>query len=350
MNSQSYYLEEGFPFHHRKLEKLKAFLAKNDLTYDQQIQYSVLLCNDEGGIVGCGSRHENILKCIAIDKTLQGEGLLQRIMTQLITNAFDQGMSHLFLFTKPQYNEIFSDMGFYPITETKDMLLMENRRNGIQQYLAKEAAPFKGLSDTMVGAIVMNANPFTNGHRYLVETAARQCDRLHVFVLSADASEFPPDVRLELVKRGCSDFPNVFIHGSSDYLISHATFPDYFLKDKASGSEKAVELDLKIFGNYYQKAFGITHRFVGEEPFSKITALYNQEMKKILPHYGIQVVELPRHCLDDTIISATFVRKKFLEGDLQGLKTFVPSATYEYLLSKKGQRLRDKLLEKGETL
>ena len=89
MNSQSYYLEEGFPFHHRKLEKLKAFLSKNDLTYDQQIQYSVLLCNDEGGIVGCGSRHENILKCIAIDKTLQGEGLLQRIMTQLITNAFD---------------------------------------------------------------------------------------------------------------------------------------------------------------------------------------------------------------------------------------------------------------------
>ena len=67
MNSQSYYLEEGFPFRNRKLEKLKAFLSENALAYDQQIQYTVLLCNDEGKIMGCGSRHENTLKCIAIE-------------------------------------------------------------------------------------------------------------------------------------------------------------------------------------------------------------------------------------------------------------------------------------------
>ena len=348
MSLQSYYLEEGFPFRNRKLENLKKFLSENALTYDQQIQYSVLLCNDEGTIVGCGSRHENILKCIA--KTLQGEGLLQRIMTQLITNAFHQGITHLFLFTKPEYKGIFADMGFYPIAKTEEMLLMENRRNGIKQYLKKEAEPFENLPSTVVGSIVMNANPFTNGHRYLVETASRQCDQLHVFVLSADASEFPADVRLDLVTKGCEDLYNVYVHGSSDYLISHATFPDYFLKDKASGSEKAVELDLKIFGKYYQKTFGITHRFVGEEPFSKITALYNQEMKKILPDYGIQVIELPRYRLDDTIISATLVRKKFLEGDFEGIKNFVPYPTYEYLLSQKGQALRKKLLEKGAAL
>lgn len=111
-----------------------------------------------------------------------------------------------------------------------------------------------------------------------------------------------------------------------------------------------MELDLKIFGKYYQKTFGITHRFVGEEPFSKITALYNQEMKKILPDYGIQVIELPRYRLDDTIISATLVRKKFLEGDFEGIKNFVPYTTYEYLLSQKGQALRKKLLEKGAAL
>lgn len=261
-------------------------------------------------------------------------------MTQLITNAFHQGITHLFLFTKPEYKGIFADMGFYPIAKTEEMLLMENRRNGIKQYLKKEAEPFENLPSTVVGSIVMNANPFTNGHRYLVETASRQCDQLHVFVLSADASEFPADVRLDLVTKGCEDLYNVYVHGSSDYLISHATFPDYFLKDKASGSEKAVELDLKIFGKYYQKTFGITHRFVGEEPFSKITALYNQEMKKILPDYGIQVIELPRYRLDDTIISATLVRKKFLEGDFEGIKNFVPYTTYEYLLSQKGQALR----------
>ena len=348
MSSQSYYLEEGFPFRNRKLDKLKLFLSENNLTYDQQIQYTVLLCNDEGKIMGCGSRHENTLKCIAIDKSLQGEGQLQRIITQLITNAVEHNISHLFLFTKPEYNIVFSDMGFYPITQTDDMLLMENRKDGITQYLKKEAEPYENLPASSVGAIVMNANPFTNGHRYLVETASKICDQLHVFVLSADASEFPADVRLELVKKGCEDLYNVYVHGSSGYLISHATFPDYFLKDKASSSEKAVELDLKIFGKYYQKAFGITERFVGDEPFSKITALYNQEMKKILPEYGIQVTELPRYQCGGTIISATTVRQKFLEGNTEELQAFVPHSTYEYLISPKGQALRKKLLEKQE--
>ena len=140
----------------------------------------------------------------------------------------------------------------------------------------------------------------------------------------------------------------MYVHGSSDYLISHATFPDYFLKDKASSSEKAVELDLKIFGKYYQKAFGITERFVGDEPFSKITALYNQQMKKLLPEYGIQVTELPRYRCGSTIISATTVRQKFLEGSMEELQDFVPYSTYEYLISPKGQALRQKLLEKQE--
>ena len=77
--------------------------------------------------------------------------------------------------------------------------------------------------------------------------------------LSADSSEFPSDLRLELVKKGCADFANVQIHGSSDYLISAATFfPDYFLKDKATVSDKTALLDLMIFGVYFKETFGIT--------------------------------------------------------------------------------------------
>ena len=87
---------------------------------------------------------------------------------------------------------------------------------------------------------------------------------------------------------------------------------------------------------------------MGDEPFSKITALYNQEMKKILPEYGIQVTELPRYRCGGTIISATTVRQKFLEGNTEELQAFVPYSTYEYLISPKGQALRKKLLEKQE--
>ena len=96
------YLEEGFPFQGRKRKKMEEFLEKSGLTYDPQIIYSVLLCREDGEIIGCGSRHENILKCIAVDEAYQGEGLLQRIVTQLIKQAYTYGIPHLFLFTKPE--------------------------------------------------------------------------------------------------------------------------------------------------------------------------------------------------------------------------------------------------------
>lgn len=275
---------------------------------------------------------------------------MQIIITQLIKNAFEQGISHLFLFTKPMYEQMFSDMGFYPITETPDMLLMENRKDGIRQYLKEETKNIPDCTDCSIGSIVMNANPFTNGHKYLVETAAKSCDYLHVFVLSTDSSEFPSDIRLELVKQGCAHLSNVSVHGSSDYLISHATFPDYFLKDKATATEKAAVLDLQIFGSYFKEAFHITHRFVGEEPFSLITRTYNEQMKKILPSFDIIVTEIPRCKKNNTVISATFVRQKFLEGDFLLLKDFVPKTTYDFLISPKGSELRNQLLTTGATL
>lgn len=349
MDTEAFYFEEGFPFQGRKRIQLEDFLKKNDLTYDKKIQYSVMLKTGDGKLAGCGSRHENILKCIAIDPAFQGEGCLQRIMTALLKNASQSGISHLFLFTKPMYQQMFSDMGFYPITRTDEMLFMENRKNGICEYLEQEASQILLKKGETAGAIVMNANPFTNGHRYLVETAAASCEVLHVFVLSEDASDFPADIRLALVKRGCADLKNVFVHGSSDYLISHATFPDYFLKEKAAAPEKAALLDLQIFGQYFKPAFHLTKRFVGEEPFCPTTRAYNEQMKKVLPDFGIRVIEIPR-CTgsDGTAISATLVRRSFLFGSLEDVRPLVPQTTYAWLSSSEGQSLKEKLLLEKE--
>ena len=105
-------------------------------------------------------------------------------------------------------------------------------------------------------------------------------------------------------------------------------------------------LDLKIFGTYFKEAFHIDCRYVGEEPFSEITRVYNQEMKKILPDYGIEVTEIPRWRNREQVISATYVRKKFLEGDWETLKEMVPETTYAYLTSEEGRGLREKLLNR----
>ncbi len=52
-------------------------------------------------LVGCGAIAGNVLKCIAIDPSLQGEGLSLKLLTELLTLAYELGRSELFLFTKP---------------------------------------------------------------------------------------------------------------------------------------------------------------------------------------------------------------------------------------------------------
>ena len=88
---------------------------------------------------------------------------------------------------------------------------------------------------------------------------------------------------------------------------------------------------------------------MGEEPFSEIPRVYHEEIKKILPRYGIEVREIPRCRNGEQVISATFVRKKFLEGDWEGLKELVPETTYTYLLSHEGKALREKLRNREKT-
>ena len=232
MEGFTFYQEEGRPFLGRKLEKMRSFLERQGLDLDEKIQYSVILYTGEGKIAACGSRQGNVLKCIAVDPQFQGEGLMVKLMSSLMKNAWEEGITHLFVFTKPGNQGYFQELGFWPVMDTRDMLLMENKKDGIREYLRKEAAPYENRFSLKTGAIVMNANPFTKGHRYLIRQGAKQCEILHVFVLSEDASEFPAQIRMELVKKGCSDLKNVYVHGSSDYLISHATFPDYFLKGK----------------------------------------------------------------------------------------------------------------------
>lgn len=330
------YIEEGFPFTGRKLEKLKAFLHNRDLNYDSQITYSVLVCDPDGRILGTASRDRNVLKCIAIADKMEGEGLLGTLMTYVLTNAHKAGQTHLFLFTKPVYAPLFNGLGFTPIIETEHILLMENTAHGIWDYLEHEQHLTPCLSpETRIGAIVMNANPFTNGHLYLIEEARKDCDFLHVFVLSSEDTFFPPDTRLNLVRQGCSGFSDVAVHGGSDYLISHATFPDYFLKDSQVAEQAKGELDLQIFCKYFRDTFHIAVRYVGNEPFCATTKAYNTLMQQILPANGIEVKIIPRLCQNNLPVSATKVREYLKNHDLDAVRPLVPVTTYDYLLKEK---------------
>ncbi len=321
---------QGRPFKGRALERIKEFLAGLGLRYDDGVEMTACACTDEGEIVATASRQGPVLKCIGVSGEHQGEGLSASVVTEVVTDAIQSGLSHLFVFTKPSNRQIFDDLGFFPMAETSDVLLMENRRGGVKKFVASLDAPVR---DGVIGAVVANCNPFTKGHQYLMETAASQCDFLHVFVLSAEKSLFPAALRFEMVKRGVAHLKNCAVHPTGDYLISSATFPDYFLKDLARADDVKCELDLAIFAQCFAAPLNITRRYVGTEPFSVVTAKYNEAMKAWLPPRGIEVVEVPRREAGERPISATRVRELLKSGSLDapGLAELLPETTLEIL-------------------
>ena len=311
----------------RKKQLWQEFLFKAGLQADEGLERTCLIWEGDE-IIAAGSRQENLLKCIAVDDAHQGEGLTGTLLTQLRQDAFANGHSHLFLYTKPKNKFMFSSLFFYPIAQTKDVLLMENKRDGLKTFLAGlPSEPCEGV----VGAAVMNCNPFTKGHRYLIETAARECDRLYVFVLSEDKSYFSAKDRLEMVKLGTQDLTNVTVLPTGPYLISSATFPTYFLKEREKAESIHCLLDIEVFCNYYVPKFGIQRRYVGTEPLSQMTNQYNDALRENLPGKGIEYREIARLESGSTPISASAVRDHLQKGELEKLRAIVPTTTFEYL-------------------
>lgn len=310
------------------------FLASASLKPDTDTDQTVTVWDDDE-IIASGSRKGNLLKCIAVDPARQGEGLTATVLTELKQEAFREKKDNLFLYTKPRNRRMFEPLFFYPVAQTDQVLLMESTRNGIDRFLKKlEENPKK---EGKIGCIVMNADPFTRGHQYLAETAAGQCDRLYIFVLSEDKGTFSAEERMELVKAGTAHLENVKVYPTGEYLISSATFPKYFLKDQETAQREHYLLDLAVFTQRFVPHFGITHRFAGTEPTCAVTGGYNRAMAEILPRHQVEFVEIPRRQAQDAAISASTVRREMGNGNLEALKQLVPETTYR-LIEKKIHR------------
>ncbi|AEV30315.1 (citrate (pro-3S)-lyase) ligase [Sphaerochaeta pleomorpha str. Grapes] len=332
------------------LGEVKTFLSANSLSYEGDPSFTCLLRDDSDRIIGTGSLEGNVLKYIAIEKNHQGEGLLSQLMTSLVTQAFFEGYTHLFIFTKPKNKALFSPFGFFPIEETEQVLLMENRKDGILQYInslereTEELVRGRGLSKIGdIGVIVVNCNPFTKGHRYLIAYAAQKCALLHVFVVSSDKSVFPSSVRFDLVKKGTEDLSNVLVHEASDYLVSSATFPSYFLKETNKAGFVNCQLDIGIFLHYIVPALGITRRFVGTEPLCRTTEAYNRQMELMLGAKGVGFEEVARKQESEVPISASLVRRLMAQKRFEDIKPLVPETTYDFIMSQQGQAIADQL-------
>ncbi len=324
------YIELLSKLNKTKFDMWKDFLKKSALEPDDSVTQTALLW-DGDNLVATGSRDGNLLKCIAVDKSRQGEGLTATIITNLRKEAFSEGINHLFLYTKPQNKMMFSDLFFYPVAQTDKVLLMEDKKDGINKFL--EQFSVDNITGK-IGCVVMNCNPFTLGHQYLIENACKECDHLYVFVVSEDKSIFSSDDRIEMVRKGTAHLPNVNVLPTGPYLISSATFPTYFLADRESASQIHCLLDIEVFVKYYVPRFNITTRYVGTEPISPMTNQYNMALKEFLPQHNVALKEIPRLEISGAPISASRVRALIDSKNTQAIKPLVPDTTYEFLARK----------------
>ena len=342
--------------------RVEAFLAANGLRLAPLDRYVVVTRDEDGDeILAGGGLDGNVIKCVAVSESARSEGLMNILVSRLIAIAREEGRESVKAFTKPENEGIFKSLGFALIASSPNAILMENGRGGLpeyRKYLESLARPGRN------GAIVMNANPFTKGHRYLVEQAASQVDNLYVIVVKEDRSRFPYVERKAMIEAGCAGLDNVVVCEGSDYAISAATFPTYFLKKLDDATDTQIALDLDLFMNHIAKPLGVTVRFAGSEPEDALTRRYNELMAEILPGTSVAVVrqdhqpdselvegsavrqarrpidfvEIPRLEQNGNPISATSLRHALDKGNLKEAMEYIPKSTVPYLVADLAER------------
>jgi len=331
----------------KRVTQLEELLKREGITRDAHLDYTIGMYDADYNLIATGSCFSNTVRCVAVDGAHQGEGLLAAVLTRLLRYLAERGITHVFLYTKRGKVDFFSNLGFSEIDTGMDLVaFMENRRNGFPAYL-EELASHK--RDGVCAAVVANCNPFTLGHRYLIETASGQNGFVHIFVVSEDASLFPSEDRFGLVAAGVSGLGNVELHHTGSYIISSAVFPSYFIEDSESVIRAQAHLDINIFKKI-ASALGVTKRYAGTEPFSKVTGIYNEVMRRELPPAGIEFAEVPRAEKNGNPISASRVRALIKSGDLASARELVPPSTYEYFLSGKGREAIKKITGAGSVI
>ena len=348
----------------RQRQRIEAFLKRNGLRFDD-MHYYAAITDDDGEMIAGGGLKGNVIKCVAVDDAHKGEAIANTLISHLIAHANEEGHSNVMLFTKPKNRQLFESLSFRLLAEAPEAVLMETGIGGINnmveqlkkikeesevckennqgckkeektnlnittpQHLNPSTTQPLTTTTPLRGVVVMNCNPFTLGHRYLIEQAAKQVERLFVMVVREDCSLFAYAERKAMVEQGVAHLKNVTVIDGSEYAISQATFPTYFLKRLDDAADTQMLLDLDLFRRHIAPALGTTVRFVGTEPTDRLTRRYNQLMHEVLA----DVRETARLEKKGNAVSASRVRKAMEQGDMSTIRQLVPPTTLPYIIA-----------------
>lgn len=295
-----------------------------------QIDSTLGMYNDAGSLVATGSVAGNVLKYVGVCNKFSVHGShFNTIISSLMNLLAQNDIFHVFVFTKLKYSQSFQHIGFNELAHTDLGAILETGDTDVKDYVHRIPQQ-PNQADLQVASIVMNANPFTLGHRYLVEQAAAANDLVYVFVVSDDVSLFSTTERLALVQAGTADLSNVVVINGGQYMVSYVTFPAYFLPTPDEAITYQTTLDARIFKNAIAPGLNITQRYLGSEPFSRTTGIYNQVLQKELaPAITVHVVD--RKQASGQVITATQVREAIAQNEIATVQDFLPATTYQFI-------------------
>lgn len=304
-------------------------ITRAGLAVGEEVAYTVGIF-DQQTLIATASCYANIIKYVVVCEKRRSEQLLTQLISHLSDHIKDEGFTKSFVYTAPKNRLFFESLGFREVLAAQDILFMEQGVPSFESYAQQLQRQRIGQNN---GAIVMNANPFTKGHLYLVETAASQKEQVYVFVLSEDRSQFSTSERLQMVTDGVAHLPNVTVLPTNNYLVSSAVFPSYFLKEQVPEAiaKKQAAFDATLFKEKIAPLLAITTRFVGSEPYSPVTQLYNEAMAAVFSP-ELELIVIDRLKINQSTVSATNVRKAIAEKDLLSLQQFLPETTFSFLM------------------
>lgn len=330
----------------RQRRQIEMFLQTNGLRYDDVDYYAAIVDESSDEMIAGGGLKGSVIKCVAVADGHKGEAVANVIVSHLIAKANAEGCQCVKLYTKPDNRQLFESLSFRLIAESPNAILMETGVGGIEKYseelrvkseeLGVKSEELKNDESVVsnarkpIGVIVMNANPFTLGHRFLVEQSSELVERLYVVVVREDCSMFSYNERKAMVSQGVRDIGNVVVVDGSDYAVSAATFPTYFLKQLSDATDTQIILDLDLYRHRIAPALGATIRFFGSEPTDPLTRRYNELMHQQLGEEHVH--EIQRKQQEGSAISASRVRKAMMEGCLWDAIQLVPPTTIPYII------------------
>lgn len=337
----------------RQRRQIEMFLQTNGLRYDDVDYYAAIVDESSDEMIAGGGLKGSVIKCVAVADGHKGEAVANVIVSHLIAKANAEGCQCVKLYTKPDNRQLFESLSFRLIAESPNAILMETGVGGIEKYseelrvkseelgvkseeLGVKSEELKNDESVVsnarkpIGVIVMNANPFTLGHRFLVEQSSELVERLYVVVVREDCSMFSYNERKAMVSQGVRDIGNVVVVDGSDYAVSAATFPTYFLKQLSDATDTQIILDLDLYRRRIAPALGATIRFFGSEPTDPLTRRYNELMHQQLGEEHVH--EIQRKQQEGSAISASRVRKAMMEGCIWDAIQLVPPTTIPYII------------------